>query len=169
MAQYDATTTGQILKDVFDKGAVRDTVYDKNPLLALLKKQQTGGDGHVFPVRYELPGGRSRTIATALAGKKPGKFVKFTVTMVKDYNVTSFDRLFMSQTSKDEYAFLDAASEEVKKLLKQLSRSLCMGLYRNTGGARGKVGVGPTATAILLDDIEEIANFSVGDVLLCSA
>lgn len=168
MSQYDSTTTGQILKDVFDKQTVRDTVYDKNPFLGMLKKQQTGGEDYNFVVRYELPGGRSRTFTTAAAGKKPGKFVRFAVPMVKDYNITSFDRLFMSQTSKDEYAFLDAASEEVKKLLKQLARSLSMSLYRNIGGAVGTVSTSG-ATSITLADIEEVANFSVGDVLTSAA
>src|SRR6185503_1812794 len=101
MSQYDATTTGQVLKDVFDPGTVHDVIYPNNPLLGMLKKKQTGGEDYNFVIRYENSGGRSRTIGTALANKRPAKFVRFAVPMVKDYNVTSFDRLFMSQTSKD--------------------------------------------------------------------
>lgn len=170
MSAYDSTTTGQILKEVFDKGTVKDTVYPDNPLYAMLKKQQTGGTDYAYPVQYELPGGRSRSIVKSLAGKRPAKFVKFQMTLVKDYNSISIDRMFMFQTAKDEYAFIEARTREVQGMLKQLVRSLAMGLYRGTGGSCGKIAAGGISSAtITLDDLEEICNFAVGDVLVVGA
>ena len=167
MSQYDATTTGAVLKNVFDDGMIKDTTYPKNPFYAMLTKKQTGGDGYNYPVRYENSGGRSKTIATALARKRPAKFVRFAVPLVRDYNAVSFDRLFMAQSNKDEYSFLDDATREVENLLKKLVRSLSMGLFRNTGAAVGRISTVSTTT-ITLTDTEEICNFSADDVLVFS-
>jgi hypothetical protein len=167
MAQYSASETGSLLKEVFDSG-IHEVIYPNNPLLGMVKKTQTGGSGESFVVRYENSGGRSRDIAKSLARKKPAKFVKFTVTPTKDYNSTSFDRLFMNSVGKSEYAFLESATKEIENLLKKLSRSLASALYRNSGGGKGTVG-SFTSTTITMSDIEEIANFGVGDILTASA
>lgn len=168
MTQYDSTTLGPAIKEYYSKETVRDLVYENNPWFGMVQKERTGGKYYDFVVEYELPASRSHDVSKALANKKAGKFQNFLVTQVKDYIAISIDRQTMYATDKSEYAFFSAQTRAIDSALKNLVRSLAMGMYRNKGGARGKIGSIPTATTILLDDIEEIANFGVGDVLVLS-
>jgi hypothetical protein len=170
MTQYDSTTLGPAIKEYYSKETVRDLVYENNPWFGMVQKERTGGKYYDFVVEYELPASRSHDVSKALANKKAGKFQNFLVTQVKDYIAISIDRQTMYATDKSEYAFFSAQTRAIDSALKNLVRSLAMGMYRNKGGARGKIGTsGISGSTITLDDIEEIANFGVGDTLVLSA
>ncbi len=173
MAQYDKDTLAEALKEYYDSQTVHDTVYEDNPWFGMISKEQTGGKHYDFPVQYEVPASRSHDVSKALANKKVSKYVEFNVQTVDDYAAISIGRKIMKQTSKDEYAFFEAQTREIDKMLKSLVRSLSQGLFRNKGASRGKIGAiangDATNDRITLDDIEEIANFGIGDVITLSA
>lgn len=170
MAQFDFTSVGPALKEYYSKETVRDLVYEKNPFFGMLQKERIGGKYIDFALEYELPASRSADISKALGNKKASKFLNFNVPVVKDYIAISIDRLTMKSTEKAEYAFFEAQTRAIDSALKNLVRSLSMSLYRNKGGAVGKIATGGVSGAtITLADIAEIANFGVNDVIVISS
>lgn len=170
MAQFDHDTLGPALKEFYSGRQVPNLVYENNPFYGMIKKERMGGKFYDFPVEYELPASRSADITKALANKSASSMVEFNVTMVKDYIAISIDRETMYATEKSEMAFFSARTRSIDSALKQLVRSLAMSMYRNKGGAVGKIATGGISTnTITLDDIEEIANFGKGDRIVLSA
>lgn len=170
MAQFDHDTLSAALKEYYSGQEVPNLVYPNNPFYGMIKKQRIGGKYYDFPVEYELPASRSADITKALANKSASSLAEFNVPVVKDYIAISIDRETMSATEKNEMAFFSARTRAIDSALKQLVRSLSMGMYRNKGGAVGKIAAaGITTNTITLDDIEEIANFGKGDRIVLSA
>lgn len=170
MAQVDHDSLGPALKEFYSGQQVPNLVYENNPLFGMIKKERMGGHYYTFPVEYELPASRSADIVKALANKSASSLVEFNVPVVKDYIAISIDRETMYATEKDSMAFFRARTRSIDSALKQLTRSLAMSMYRNKGGAVGKIATGGiTTNTITLDDIEEIANFGKGDRIVLSA
>lgn len=170
MAQVDSTSFDAALKEYYTDEYVREQVYEDNPWYAMVPKLTTlTGDTYVQPVQHGIAiGGRSATFATALANKDTNKYKKFNVTTVDDYAMISIGRKVMKQSANNRGAFFEARTREIDGMLKALTRSLAVKLFRNSGGSLGRVGSLSTVT-LTLKEPEDVCNFEVGQSLAASA
>lgn len=163
MAQVDATSFDAALKEYYTDETVRDLTYKDHPWLAMVpKKEDLVGDTYVVPLTYGIPGSRSASIAIAIQNKDVGKHKKFNVTTVNDYAAISISRKVMKMSANDRGAFFDAQTREIDLMLEALTRSVATSLYRNGGGAIGRISSGQTGVTITLTEPEDIVNFEVG-------
>lgn len=170
MAQVDATSFDAALKEYFSDEHVVDTVYEDNPWFAMIPKKQITGKTYVQPVQYGIPQSRSADIAVALGNKKTNKYVDFQVPTFDDYSSISIGRKVMKQSANDRGAFFEARAREIEGMLKSLTRSAAISLYRNGGGSIGQVAAsGISTTSLTLKNIEDVVNFEVGQEIVMSA
>ena len=171
MAQVDSTSFDAALKEFYSDEYVRNTVYENNPLFAMLEKYESWtGDNYVQPVQIGISSAsRSADITVSLARKDTNKYRKFVVTDREDYNAISIGRKVMKQSGNNRGAFFEARTREIDGMLQALTNSASSDLYRNGGGARGQVNAsGPSTTTFTLLEIEDVVNFEVG-MNLCSS
>lgn len=147
--QWDA-----LLKELYPGDLPREIMERNHPFLSMVPKSGGAvGEYTVVPVLYDLPSGRSSNIATLLGASgpiSPHKSAKFNVTLVEDYAATWLNMLTVYKTMNDRGAFVEARKREVDGLLMQLGNSLSHALYRDGGGAVGRISTGSgTATAVL--------------------
>jgi hypothetical protein len=172
MSAVDATSFDAALKEYYTEEGVNDVVYPENPWFAMVPKDpNVGGKRYVQPIQYGIPNGRSRVFSTAQANKSTNLYEDFFVTYADDFGVISITRKILKQSKgAGKKAFFEARQREIDGMLKKLTRSAAISLYRNTGGAIGQINSGYTSgTTFTLNDIEEISNFEKGDVLVFSA
>lgn len=169
MAMVDSTSFDAALKEYYSDETVKDLVYEDNPWFAMVPKKQVTGDVYVQPVQYGIPASRSASITQALALKDTNKYIKFQVPTVDDYAAISIGRKVMKQSVNDRGAFFEARRREIDGMLKALTRSISISLFRNSGGAVGVVAAGGISTVDLtLAEIEDVVNFEVGDEVALS-
>lgn len=168
--QVDLTTLNPILKDWYTEGRIRDATYKGNTGLGLLPKiENYGGRAYVQPVQRGENAGRSRTFTTAMARKGTNSYEEFRVTLRKDYNMLSLDRMsMMLADGQSKKSFFEAKRREVDGTMKPIRNNAGMSIYRGGGGARAVVGSFPSATVMQLAEIEDVVHFEVGDELVSS-
>lgn len=163
MAQVDATSFDAALKEYYTDETVKDLVYKDHPWFAMVpKKSDLSGDKYVVPLTYGIPGSRSASLAIAIQNKDTGKHKKFEVTTVDDYAAISIGRKVMKQSANDRGAFFEARTKEIDLMLEALTRSIATSLYRNGGGALGRISSGQGGVTITLSEPEDVVNFEVG-------
>lgn len=170
MAQIDTSSLSWGLKIMYDKGAREDLVYDNEPLFGLVpKNQKIKGKSFNYSIQHGVPiGGRSATFADALAGKDVMRGKEMSCTLTRDYNVISIDRLDMMLSDSEVGAYFNHLVRGIDGMLKGLTRSVASDLFRNGGGAKGRVGSVST-TRITLLEVEDVAGFEVGQEIVASA
>ncbi len=170
MASLDVTTVTAVLKEVYPNGLPKSLVYKNAPLLAVLPKdteaQGYGKQIHV-PIRYGDPQGRSASFTKGRTAMTPSKFKAFDVTLVQDYGFCQVDGEVVDRMKSDRGSFIRAMKPEIDAALRQLRNSLVHAIYRNGGGALGRISSGSnTATAtITLATTSDIRFFSPGQIL----
>jgi len=172
MSAADSTTHAALLKRLYTDEDVVKLMYENNPLYAMTSKDYDGyGESWHMPMRIAHTMGRSRTFANAKANKKGSLNVKMLITVAKDYSLYSVDGLLAKQTSNNKGAFVEAFEWELEGAMDAMNRSCGISVYRNGGGAVGRL----TSTATLtgtqfsLTNPDDIVNFEVGDVCGFSA
>lgn len=168
MASLDMTAADKALRTVYTKNKIKYVGYQKNPLLALLPKEDKFvGRNKAINLMYGGNQGRSRLMATAITNRGPGLYKEFLLTRVKDYGVSEIDMEAILASESEEGAFLKLATSEVDNTIRSVTRNLAVSLYRNKGGARGQVGSISTVT-MTLKNLNDVTNFEVGMVLVQS-
>ena len=159
MAAQTVSAAVGILKNVFTSRRVQYLGYKDHPFLASVPKF-TGfyGDFYKMPVWYGGNQGGSRTFTKAQSNKTGGLYDAFYLTRAKDYQLTSIELEAIEASESDVGAFMRLATSEVENTVRQAGSNLAVSLYRNNGGARGRVGSVSTTT-LTLKNINDIVNF----------
>lgn len=144
---------------------MKDLVYKKNPLLALLKKDESPGGfaGKYIPVPlvYGTPQGRSGNFANAQTNQTPPSLSSFFVYRVSNYQLVTITNELLEATKDDAGAFVDEAKLNMDTGFRNISNDLALDLFSDGSGNRGQLA-SITAGVIVLTDANQIVNFEVG-------
>lgn len=167
--QWDA-----LLKELYPEGVPQDIMMRNHPFLSMVQKDgNTTGEYMVIPVLYDLPSGRSASIATLLASNgpiSPTKSKKFQPSLVEDYAGTWLNMLTVYKTMNDRGAFVEARKQEIDGLLKQLGNSLSHALYRDGSGSVGRINsAGAASQTITLTNRADTKFFTIGGLYAVAA
>jgi hypothetical protein len=168
MSALDITAAEAALKTLYPAKKIKFLGYQKNPLLALMPKNEDfTGDGMKVPVQYGGNQGASRNFATAQANKTPGLYASFFVTRVKDYGLSSIGLEAILASESTEGAFLRLAQNEIDNTVRTVTRNLAISMYGNKGGARGQVA-SISSNTLTLTKASDIVKFEIGQNIVQS-
>lgn len=169
----DLTSFDAALKQHYTDDRVENMVFKRNPFLALVPKMENfGGRNLPVPVIYGNPQGRSKTFSTAQSrGAATSSLIDdFIITRVKDYSVATIDNETLEASKGNENAFMSAATTEIDGAINSLTRSLAIGIYRDSSAYIGQVSATPSNNAstfqLTLALTSDVSNFEVGQVLV---
>lgn len=171
MAIY-ASTSNQVaaLKELYTgDDYMKDLVYKKNPLMALIPKDESpsGFAGKYIPVPLQFgnPQGRSANFANAQSNQTAPSLASFFVYRVKNYQLATIENELLEATKDDAGSFVREAKLVVDGSLRNLSNDLALDLYGDGSGRRGTMSSISTGV-IQLSDAAEVVNFEVGMALV---
>lgn len=174
MAVY-ASTSNQVaaLKELYTgDDFMKDLVYKKNPLLALLPKDESPGGfaGKYIPVPlvYGTPQGRSATFATAQSNQTAPALSSFFVYRVKNYQLCTIDNELLEATKDDAGAFINEAKLNMDTAIRNISNDLALDIYGSGNGVRGNLS-SITSGVIVLVTAASVVNFEVGMALVSAS
>jgi len=170
MPSLDVTAADAALKQMYPSRRVKFVGYEGNPLLALMPKDENfQGRNMPLVIWYGGNQGASRSFATAQANKTPGLYEDFLLTRVKDYALSSIELEAILASESDEGSFLRMARSEIDNTVRTCARNLAISMYRDHGGARGRIAVGGiSGTTLTLEKPADITNFEKGMKLIQS-
>jgi hypothetical protein len=163
------STADSFLKTLYPQKRIKFLGYTNNPFLAIVPKDENFvGRNKAIVCHYAgAAGGRSRTFATAQANASPERGEDFLLTRTKDYAVTYIETEAILASESDMGSFLSLAKGAVESAIRAAANNLAMGLFRNHGGARGRVG-SINSGAMTLLNINDVVNFEKDMVLVQS-
>lgn len=171
MAIY-ANASNQIaaLKELYTgDDYMKDLVYKKNPLLALLPKDESPGGfaGKYIPVPlvYGTPQGRSAGFATAQSNQTAPALASFFVYRVSNYQLVTITNELLEATKDDAGAFVDEAKLNMDTGFRNISNDLALDLYSDGSGSRGNLSSISTGVITLVNSAT-VVNFEVGMTLI---
>jgi hypothetical protein len=163
-----ATASNQVaaLKELYQGGDyMQDLVYKKNPLFALLPKDESpsGFAGKYIPVPtiFGTPQGRSATFATAQSNQTAPQLASFFVYRVSNYAVATITNELLEATRDDAGSFIREAKLVVDSSIRNFSNDLALDIYGDGSGTRGVISAISTGV-ITLTQPASIVNFEVG-------
>jgi len=116
-------------------------------------------------LEYDHPA-RSRLFANAQSDRFPSSSIKYNLTRARDYSTGRVDAETMAASRSDMGAWLKALQRATSNTHLALRKNTAISLYRNHGGARGKMGsvidVEGTNDVLVLDNKSDVYNFSRG-------
>lgn len=159
MADNTVAALDAAMKTFYKGGKLVRSAYEKHPLLAMLTKIKSfpGRDIPIVPW-YAGTGGQSRTFSVAQSNATAEVTDVFSLRRKKDYAIATIDMETLLVTVDDDGAFLKAGTDVVENTNRQVSRNLALSLYRNSGGARGKIAA-ISSTLLTLVNPGDIVNF----------
>lgn len=171
MATY-ATATNQVaaLKELYTgDDFMKDLVYKKNPLLALIPKDESpsGFAGKYIPVPliFGTPQGRSAAFATAQTNQTAPQLASFFVYRVSNYQIATITNELLEATKDNAGAFVDEAKLVMDTAFRNISNDLALDLYKDGSGNRGTYATISTGIMTLLNT-SDVVNFEVGMALV---
>ena len=177
IAPVYANSANQIaaLKELYtdDKDYMKNVVYAKNPLLAMIPKNESpdGFAGKYIPVplEYGNPAGRAHVFANAQNQQTASSVISYFVYAVQDYQLVTITNLLMEQTKSNAGAFVDEASRTLDNGFRNLSNNMAFELFAGGTASRGVIGavvglVGGVLT-FNLANAQTVVQFEVGMVL----
>lgn len=174
IAYSNATDNIATLKELYsdDSWVMKDLVFDKNPQLAIMPKDETemgmAGKSFPVPVMYDTGAGRSAALGTAQTYQTAPQTVEFQCTRVSNYSVATLTNDFLRASAASIGAFMPAAELNVKSAFRNVSNDLAHDLYGDGSGTRGTYGLGAgsiTSGVIALDNLGMVYQFAVGMAL----
>ena len=182
MAAQFANATNQIaaLKELYEGGDyMKDLVYKKNPLLALIPKNEApaGFAGKYIPVPtvFATPQGRSATFSNAQLQQTAPGLASFFVYRVSNYQLASITNELLEATKEDAGAFVDEAKLVMDTAIRNITNDLAADLYKSGTGSRAQISsagmtTGATpACSFVVADLSQIAQIENGMLLVASA
>jgi hypothetical protein len=158
---------------------MKDLVYKKNPLLALIPKDESpsGFAGKYIPVPlvYGTPQGRSATFSNAQGNQTAPQISSFFVYRISNYQLATITNELLEATKDNAGAFVDEAKLVMDTAFRNISNDLALDIFKGGTGSRGQIGTisSPStavgATVIQLADVPSVVNFEVGMTLVVSA
>ena len=170
-----ANSSNQVaaLKELYvdDKDYMKNIVYQKNPDLAMIPKNESpdGFAGKYIPVplEYGNPAGRSHQFANAQNQQTASDVVSYFVYAVQDYQLVTITNLLMEQTKTNAGAFVDEASRTLDNGFRNLSNNMAFELFYGGTASRGQINssgvtaVSTTLTFTLINS-QQVVQFEVG-------
>lgn len=182
IAPVYANSSNQIaaLKELYtdDKDYMKNIVYAKNPLLAMIPKNESpdGFAGKYIPVplEYGNPAGRAHTFANAQNQQTASSVVSYFVYAIQDYQLITITNLLMEQTKSNAGAFVDEASRTLDNGFRNLSNNMAFELFSGGTASRGVinaagVSVSGSTLSFVLANPQTVVQFEVGMTLQASA
>lgn len=182
MTAIYSNPTNQVaaLKELYpnDGDFMKDLVYKKNPLLALLPKDESpdgfAGKYIPVPVVYGTGQGRTHTFANAQNQQTAPLDISFFVYRVSDYQIVTITNELLEATKNNAGAFVDQAKLAMDTGFRNISNNLAHDIYASGTGSRGAISTittsGSTNVAtIVLTDPNQITQFEVNMLLVASA
>lgn len=168
MAAIYANASNQIaaLKELYTgDDYMKDLVYKKNPLLALMPKDESpsGFAGKYIPVPlvYGTPQGRSATFASAQGNQTAPVLASFFVYRVSNYQLVTITNELLEATKDDAGAFVDEAKLNMDTGFRNISNDIAHDLFGAANGVRGQISSISTGVITLVDP-NSVVNFEVG-------
>lgn len=168
MATYStASNQVAILKELYpeDGHFMQDLVYKKNPLLALIPKDESidGMAGKYIPVPtvFGAPQGRSATFSNAQGNQTAPYDVSFFVYRASNYQIVTITNELIESTRTNAGAFVDAVKLNMDTGFRNMSNDLALSLFGDGTGKRGVISSISTGV-ITLADPSTVVNFEVG-------
>lgn len=182
MAAIYASVSNQVaaLKELYTgDDYMKDLVYKKNPLLALMPKDESpsGFAGKYIPVPlvYGTPQGRSATFSSAQGNQTAPQISSFFVYRISNYQLATITNELLEATKDNAGAFVDEAKLVMDTAFRNISNDLALDLFLGGQGRRGEILtiVSPStavgATIIQLAQVADVVNFEVGMTIVASA
>jgi hypothetical protein len=148
---------------------MKDLVYKKNPLLALIPKDESPGgfSGKYIPVPlvYGTPQGRSATFSYSQTNQTAPQLSSFFVYRVSNYQLVTITNELLEATKDNAGAFVDESKLNMDTGFRNISNDLALSLFSDGTGSRGQIGSISTGV-ITLTDSNQIVNFEVGMTLV---
>lgn len=165
MTTLNTTHAEGVLKVRYPDMKVKFLGYEGNPFLSLVNKDESFHGKQIdIPLHYGGNQGRSRVFATAQSNETQGLYEAFNLTRAKDYGLTSIELEAVQASMNDAGAFLRLSTSEIDNIVRSVGKNLAVSLFRNQGGARGRLATpsGQGTTVLQLLNIEDVVNFEVG-------
>lgn len=178
MAAVFNTATNQVaaLKELYTgDDFMKDLVYKKNPMLALIPKDESPGgmSGKYIPVPlvYGTPQGRSASFTNAQTNQTQTQISSFFVYRVSNYQLASITNELIEATKDNAGAFVDESKLVMDTSFRNISNDLALDLFSGGDGTRGSYGAGAGSGTIVsgvvtLDNAPSIVNFEIGMTLV---
>lgn len=159
------TTLSNLLKTRYTPGRLKLLGYRNNPLLAMMRKDEGfTGDNRVVGIWTAAGGAGSADYATAQGNVSDHVSHKFTVERVVNHAFHRITAEAIRSARGREDAFINAQMAMMDEVVHRFTRDVCMDLYRDGTGVRGRVGSFSVDT-ITLADRNDIVHFEHGMVL----
>jgi len=174
-AYSNAQTNVSTLKELYsdDAWVMRDLVFNRNPALALIDKDETemglGGKYFPIPVLYDTGAGRSANFGNAQQYQSAPATVEFNVTRVQNYSLATLTGDFLRASAENIGAFMPGAELNVKAAFQSIGNDLAHDIFGDGSGTRGSYGVGSGSIAagvITLDNPGMALQFAVNMALV---
>lgn len=177
LAYSNASDNIATLKELYsdDSWVMKDLVFDKNPFLAIVPKDETemgmAGKSFPIPVMFDTGAGRSADLGTAQTYQSAPQTAEFAVTRVSNYSVATLTNDFLRASASSIGAFMPAAELNVKSAFRNCSNDLAHDLYGDGSGTRGSYGAnggsGSISSGVIqLDNLGQVYQFSLGMALI---
>lgn len=149
---------------------MKDLVYKKNPLLALLPKDESpsGFAGKYIPVPliFGTPQGRSATFTNAQNNQTAPQLSSFFVYRVSNYQLVTITNELLEATKDNAGAFIDEAKLNMDTGFRNISNDLAHDIFAAGDGTRGVMTSISGGGLIVLTDPNAIVQFEVGMTLV---
>lgn len=175
VAYSNAATNVATLKELYsdDAWVMKDLVFNRNPALALLDKDETemgmGGKNFPVPVLSDTGAGRSANFGNAQTYQTAPQTQEFFVTRVSNYSLATLTGDFLRASAQSIGAFMPGAELNVKAAFQSIGNDLAHDIFADGSGTRGSYGVGAgsiSSGVITLDNLGMVYQFAVGMALV---
>lgn len=156
----------EILKYVWDD-EVYDYQYDAEAYYAMVDKDTSWtGIQQIVTVKTAHAGGRSAKFTTAKKNKRAGAFHKMQIETKDNFALWSVDNKLITLTRDQKGSLVRALTDATADAQLRFKMSTCNQLWRNGGGAIGKIATAGISGAVAtLANPDDIRNVEEGDVI----
>ena len=164
MTSASVTSYDALLKEIWPQTDIWDELYENAPLWAMLpKKTDWVGKKYHLGLGYGTTQGDGATFTKAQANKSPSSEAQFQLTSATYYSLFSIDRKLIRESRNNKGAIVEALDRQSTMAVKAWKRAQQIAVYRNHGGAIGKIATSGVSGAIItLATPGDIINFEKG-------
>lgn len=158
------STYEPMLKTLYPEEVIRNETYRKNPLLAMIPKDETFfGDASKEPIVIGNPQNRSASFTVANSYVSSTLYRNFLLTRVPNYSIAQVFNETLLASQSDKGAFAPALKAEMDNALRSLSSAIASQLFRSGTGTLGQLSasavVNSSSVPVQLAQPEDGVNF----------
>jgi hypothetical protein len=171
MAYLDATTFAGALKTLYPDWALENMVFQNNPFLALIPKEENfGGDYKKIPVIIGAPQNTSADFSVAAnsgSSLTTSSLIKaFLLSRARKYALAEVSNETMLASQGNENAFMEAVKVEMDGAIRSISNQLGLDIFRDGSGTVGQLSAtSGVTTSITFADPTQTLTLEVGTAL----